>query len=98
MVYCDVVFDDSTQGLTVPIFVDNTAAIQMQESDRETRRTKHIDRRWWYAKQQYSAGYLKPLHLPGDEYQIADLGTKAVSSDDASYKLSIIEAKRAVSN
>ena len=53
--------------------------------------SRHIARRWYYVRQARQAGHIQLLHIDGDKYQLADLGTKNVPASETSYKLSIIE-------
>ena len=43
-----ILFDDPDFSYTVPICMDSQAAIQMNESDNPTRKTRHIESRYWY--------------------------------------------------
>ena len=54
------------------------------------RRTRHIDRRWFYARDQCLQSRIK-FHHVNDEYSLADLGTKNLSAESAAFKLSIVE-------
>jgi hypothetical protein len=51
----------------------------------------HIACQWYYVRQARQAGHIPLLHIDGDKYQLADLGTKNVPASKASYNLSIIE-------
>jgi hypothetical protein len=53
--------------------------------------SRHIARRWYYVRQARQAGHIQLLHIDGDKYQLADLGTKNAPAAEALYKLSIIE-------
>ena len=53
--------------------------------------SRHIARRWYYVRQARQAGHIQLLHIDGDKYQLADLGTKNVPAAELLYKLSIIE-------
>jgi hypothetical protein len=54
-------------------------------------KSAHIARRWYYVRQAREAGHIQLLHIDGDKYKLADLGTKNVPAAEAFYKLSIIE-------
>ena len=75
---------------TVPMISDSTSAILINEKDKPTRRTRHIDRRWFYARDQCLQSRIK-FHHVNDEYSLADLGTKNLSAESAAFKLSIVE-------
>jgi hypothetical protein len=89
-VYCDVVYNSVHRILTVPVFIDSTAAQAMNKNDKGTARTKHIEKRDLIHRYHRQCGYVEILHLNGDKYNLADIGTKSFAAE-ASYKLSIME-------
>ena len=90
-VICDVLYNDPSRPLTVPLLTDSSSGIFITQNDRDTRRTRHIERRWLYIRTSRMNGNIQVFHLPGDTYNLADPGTKNLSSKSASYKLSILE-------
>lgn len=78
--------------LTVPVLTDSTASDTITRNDKDTRRTRHIERRWLYTRHARHRGDISIHHINGDKYQVADLGTKNVPASESTYKLSIIEA------
>ena len=48
----DVLFDDDTKPWTVPFLSDSQAAIAMNESEKPTKRNKHIDKRYFFGRQE----------------------------------------------
>jgi len=90
-----VLYDDPDRLWTVPMISDSQAAIAMNSQDKPTRRSRHIERRWFYARQERLASRLVFHHIDAD-HSLADLGTKNLTAEDAAYKLSIVE--RAVSD
>jgi len=78
--------------LTVPLLTDSTAAQSITRNDKDTRRTRHIERRWLYTRKARQNGDISVHHVDGDKHQLADLGTKNVPAHESAYKLSIIEA------
>ncbi len=82
---------DSGASYTVPMLVDSTAAIAINSNDKDTKRTRHIEHRWLYTRSQRRCGHLSIHHVSGDDYQIADLGTKNVPASKANDKLAIVE-------
>jgi hypothetical protein len=91
-IYCDIMYGDREAPYTVPVFMDSTAGMDVAKNERGTKKTKHIERRWLYGRQQQQEGRIKIYHVDGVKYQLADLGTKAVSTEEAAFKLSIVEA------
>jgi hypothetical protein len=76
---------------TVPMLVDSTAAECINKNDKDTNRTRHIERRMLYTRSERQRGHLSLHHVNGDEYQLGDLGTKNVPASEAAPKLAIIE-------
>jgi hypothetical protein len=89
-VYCNIVYNNAARPLTVPVFIDSSAAEAMNKNDKDTNRTKHIERRWLIHRMHRQLGWIQLYHVNGDNYNIADIGTKA-SAKGESYKISIIE-------
>ena len=87
---CDILFDDPDRPLTVPMFSDSQAAIAINTSDKQTKKSRHIERRYLYAKQECAAGKIKFFHVR-DGFSLADIGTKNLSTEAAKYKLSLLE-------
>ena len=85
-----VIYNNPEKLWTVPMMVDSTSAILINEKDKPTRRTRHIDRRWFYARDQCLQSRIK-FHHVSDEYSLADLGTKNLSAENAAFKLSMVE-------
>ena len=78
---------------TVPLLLDSSAADAIMRNDKDTRRTRHIARRWLYTRSARRQGELSVHHVNGDKFQVADPGTKNLPMNKASYKLSIVEAE-----
>jgi hypothetical protein len=73
------------------MFTDSSSGIFITQNERDTKRTRHIERRWLFIRQCRQNGYIHMYFIAGDEYNLADLGTKNCSSTASSYKLSICE-------
>ena len=84
-VISDVLYNDSAHPFSVPMLTDSASGIFITQNDRDTKRTRHIERRWLYVRQERFSGHLNMHFLPGDAYNLADLGTKNVASPSASY-------------
>ena len=92
-VYCDIMFDDPSRPYTVPILSDSKSGIISCGNDRDTKQTRHIDRRMYAIRLLIQHALVTLIFIPGDKYNVADLGTKNLSSPANSYKLSIIEIR-----
>ena len=73
------------------MFTDSLSGMAATRNQRTTSMSRHIARRWYYIRQARQAGHIHLLHIDGDKYQLADLGTKNVPASEAIYKLSLIE-------
>jgi hypothetical protein len=87
----DVRFGNPNRNYTIPLLTDTSAAIAMSKNDQDTKRTRHIDRRWLYARQACRSGQISLYHVDGNKFQLADLGTKNVSAGVARDKLNVFE-------
>ena len=61
--------------LTFHVFVDSSSAIAMMNSDKVTRKARHIERRIHFVRQARAQGVFIPHKVPG-ERNPADVGTK----------------------
>jgi len=86
----DILFDDPDRPWTIPVMSDSSAAIAMNNNSRPTRRSRHIDRRWFYARSEVAAGRIILNHV-GADYSLADTGTKNLTAEESAYKLSLME-------
>ena len=77
---------------TIPVCVDNNAAITMNESENITRRVRHVESRQWFGRKATQDGRVKWVKVDGKTQQPADLGTKPVPSGEAKPYLSWFEA------
>jgi len=53
--------------LTIPLGLDSKAAIDIAASQRETKRTRHIQRRFHYFRECQQTGSTKVFHIAGTE-------------------------------
>ncbi|GJR87416.1 retrovirus-related pol polyprotein from transposon TNT 1-94 [Tanacetum coccineum] len=68
----------------IPMYCDSKAVIAISCNPVQHSRTKHIDVRYHFIKEQVEKGIVK-LFFVGTEYQLADLFTKALSEDMFKY-------------
>ncbi|GKA86863.1 hypothetical protein Tco_0808574 [Tanacetum coccineum] len=68
----------------IPMYCDSKAAIAILCNPVQHSRTKHIDVRYHFIKEQVEKGIVE-LFFVGTEYQLADLFTKALSEDRFKY-------------
>ncbi|GJQ97817.1 retrovirus-related pol polyprotein from transposon TNT 1-94 [Tanacetum coccineum] len=68
----------------IPMYCDLKAAIAISCNPVQHSRTKHIDVRYHFIKEQVEKGIVE-LFFVGTEYQLADLFTKALSEDRYKY-------------
>lgn len=67
-----IIFETPT---ALPFFVDNKSAIDTATGESLNRRSKHIDRRFHFIREQSQAGLLDIRHIPTEEI-LADHLTK----------------------
>ena len=87
-----ILFNDPNFDYTVPICVDSQAAIQMNESDNPTRRTRHIESRYWYGRLLRERALVAYVKVDGKEEQPADIGTKITTSEGSVFYRGLFEA------
>ena len=87
-----ILHGDQEYPYTIPILVDSSAAIAMNTSDNPTRKTRHIEGRYWYGRQAVSKGLAALYKVPGDKYQPADPGTKNMGDYQTHYYRGLFEA------
>ncbi|GKB93248.1 hypothetical protein Tco_0979385 [Tanacetum coccineum] len=68
----------------IPMYCDSKAAIAISCNPVQHSRTKHIDVRYYFIKEQVEKGIVE-LFFAGTEYQLADLFTKALLEDRFKY-------------
>ncbi|GJX78289.1 retrovirus-related pol polyprotein from transposon TNT 1-94 [Tanacetum coccineum] len=68
----------------IPMYCDSKAAIAISCNPVQHSRTKHIDVRYHFIKEQVEKGIVE-LFFVGTEYQLTDLFTKALSKDRFKY-------------
>lgn len=59
------------------LLCDNQGIIRYNESTQFHRRTKHIDNKWNFAKEEIQSGRVKMKYVPS-EYQLADILIKGL--------------------
>jgi hypothetical protein len=86
----DILFDDPSRPWTIPMISDSSAAIAMNSNNKPTKRNRHIDRRYFYGREEFLGAKLSFHHI-GADYSLGDLGTKNLQHEESEYKLSIVE-------
>ncbi len=64
--------------VTIAVFVDSSSAIAMINNDRDTKRTRHIQRCVHFVRQAREQGLFFPIKIPG-EINPSDVGTKSLA-------------------
>ncbi len=83
---------NTTETITVPILVDSSAAVSMNTSEQPTRRTRHVESRFWFGKQAIKEGRASLIKVDGKTQQAADPGTKNFQALEAQPYLDLFEA------
>ena len=89
---CKILFMSEDAPLTVPICVDSTAAIAMSTSDNVSRKTRHVESRFWYARSSVREGHAALVKVNGASQQPADMGTKPLNERQTQYYRYLFEA------
>ena len=87
-----IVFNQPDRPMTVSIMVDSEAAITMNESDNPTRRTRHIESRFWYGREAVLRRLVQFVKVHGGTQQPADPGTKSQTHEETRYYRGLFEA------
>ena len=66
--------------LSIPLFCDSQSALTIGENNKDTKRTRHIQRRVHYVRDNIASGNFEGHKIPG-EFNPADVGTKNLTSD-----------------
>ena len=74
-IYNSLMGNDPDTPLTIHTFVDSSSAIAMMNSDKVTRKARHIERRIHFVRQARAQGIFIPFKIPG-ELNPSDVGTK----------------------
>ena len=76
----EILSGNPSTPLTIPFYTDSSAALAITTNEKQTKRTRHIDLRYFYSCQAQSSGLISTHHVKGDEFQLADIGTKNLPS------------------
>ena len=93
---CKILFKAPEAQMTVPICVDSTAAIAMNNSENPTKKTRHVESRYWYGRTSIQEGHAKLIKVDGATQQPADIGTKNQSDKETKYYRYLFEAPRSL--
>ena len=89
---CKILFMDDDAPLTVPVCVDSSAAIAMNTAANPSRKTRHVESRWWYTKSSLREGHARLVKVDGKTQQPADIGTKNQRDKESQYYRYLFEA------
>lgn len=64
---------------TIPLHIDNESALKLTKNPESHARTRHIDIRYHYVREEVEAGHIEPIWISGKENP-ADMFTKALPS------------------
>ena len=90
MIWMELLHGDSNRPYTVPILVDSAAADYMTKNDKDTKRTRHIERRWQFSRYCRKQGLVSMHKVDGNTHQLADVGTKNLTMKEAKPKYDIM--------
>ena len=87
----DLLFDDPNEPWTVPFLSDSQVTIAMIDSERLTKRNKHIDKCCFFGRQEKIAGNVEHICINTTRHCLPDVATKNLSCEETHKKLSHIE-------
>ncbi|GKG11015.1 hypothetical protein Tco_0342415, partial [Tanacetum coccineum] len=76
----------------IPLYCDNKSAIALCCNNIQHSRSKHIDVRYHFIKEQVENGVVE-LYIVRTEYQLADIFTKALASEGFKFLISRLGMK-----
>ena len=76
----------------VPVCVDNSAAVTINEAEGITHRVCHVESCYWYGRQQVQQGRIKLINVDGKSEQVANIGTKNIPNKEGKQYLKLFEA------
>ena len=72
-----------------PVLLDNRSAVDMGKFFKETKHSKHIQRRYHYVREGHINGHHILIWIP-KELQLSNIGTKAVTKKDLQDRLKYV--------
>jgi len=87
-----ILFGNPNYDYTIPICVDSSAGMSMNVKDNPSKKSRHIEVRYWYGRRAVSQGLAKLFKVHGDTQQPADIGTKAKEACESQYYRYLFEA------
>ena len=88
---------DEAQLIPLPIFEDNQSAIKLATNHANSNRTKHIDVRNHFCRQEHNMGHVTIEYVPTDS-QVADGFTKPLGSTKWKHFLSLLRLAQSSAN
>ena len=67
---------------TIPVCIDNSAAVTINEAESITHKVRHVESCYWYGRQQVQQGRVKLIKVDGKSEQAADVGMKNVPNKE----------------
>ena len=89
---CKIMLGDQDAPYTTPILVDSAAALAMNTSDNPTKRTRHVESRYWYGRSSIADGHAALVKVDGKTQQPADIGTKNMRDCESQYYRYLFES------
>ena len=94
MIIMEILTGSPNTSLTIPVYTDSSAALAITANERTSQRTRHIDRRYLFSRDAYAKCYIDPFHVKGEDFQLADIGTKNLAAAKLFAMISLITADR----
>ena len=92
MIIMEILTGNPDSLLTIPFYTDSSAALSITANERTTQRTRHIERRYLFCRDAHAKCYIDPFHVKGEDFQLADIGTKNLAATKLFAMISLITA------
>ena len=89
---CHILYVSPDAPLTVPMCVDSEAAIAMNMREKPSKKTRHVESRYWYTRQCVEQAHIALIKVDGKTQQPADVGTKNLRDGESQYYRNLFEA------
>ena len=89
----ELTFSDPERPFTLPVLTDSSSSIAQANSDKTSKSSRHIERGFQYVRHAILTGLAILYFVSGNQFQLADILTKALTHLQSHEKLAIVEAQ-----
>ena len=88
----ELTYGDPEHPFTLPLLTDSSSSIAQANSDKTAKSSRHIERRFQYVRHAILSGIAILYFVSGNQFQLADILTKALTHLQSHKKLAIVES------